>query len=50
LEGCLAKLRKLVTIIGFVVAVEDFDLLFVGINVAEVNVDVFVTDLLYIGV
>ncbi len=50
MEGCLVKLRKLVTIIGFVTAVEVFDLLFVGVDVAGVDVDVFVVDLLYIGV
>ncbi len=33
----------------FGLAVEVFDLLFVGINVAVVDVDVFVADLLYIG-
>ncbi len=48
MEGCLEKLRKLVTIIGFVAAVEDFVLLFVGVDVADV--DVFVTHHLYIGV
>jgi hypothetical protein len=42
----LRKLRKLVTIIGFVATVEDFDLLFVGVDVAGVDVDVFVVDLL----
>ena len=36
--------------IGFVATVEDFDLLFVGVDVAGVDVDVFVVDLLYIGV